>query len=163
MLRRIRQPGQGGREEESPLPIPDPTGINSSTPSSEQDFSKQFSNNIRESLERHLGTIIEETFWERSQTLEWPPWVNQAHDKCPGAPTAQAAQADRMAEHRQNLLDGVADMRTKLLNCFFFLIYIFILLHFLTYIWSLCACKIEKGQKVYTTKQLYSIQNKWSL
>ena len=57
-------------EEESPLPIPDPTGINSLTPSSVQDLSKWFSNNMRESLERHLGTIIEETFWERSQTPE---------------------------------------------------------------------------------------------
>ena len=49
-------------EDESPLPIPDLTGINSSTPSSEQDLSERFSNNTRESLERHLGTIIEETF-----------------------------------------------------------------------------------------------------
>ena len=57
-------------EEESPLPIPDPTGINSLTPSSEQDLNERFSNNMRESLERHLGTIIEETFRERSQTLE---------------------------------------------------------------------------------------------
>ena len=57
-------------EEEIPLTIPDPSGINSLTPSSEQDLSEQFSNNTRESLERHLGTIIEEMFQERSQTLE---------------------------------------------------------------------------------------------
>ena len=57
-------------EEEKPLPIPDPMRINSSTPSSEQDLNEQFSNNTRESLERHLGTRIEETFRERSQTPE---------------------------------------------------------------------------------------------
>ena len=49
-------------EEEIPLPIPDQTRINSLIPSLEQDSSKRFSNNMRESLERHLGTIIEETF-----------------------------------------------------------------------------------------------------
>ena len=50
-------------EEETPLPIPDQTAINSLTPSSEQDLSEQrFSNNMRESLERYLGTIIEEMF-----------------------------------------------------------------------------------------------------
>ena len=72
---------------------------------------------MRESLERHLGTIIEETFQERttaSVTLEWPPQVNLAHDQ--RVPTAQPAQADTMAEHRQNLLDGVMGMRTKLLD-----------------------------------------------
>ena len=57
-------------EEEIPLPILDPLGINSLTPSLEQDSSEQFSNNTRESLERHLGTIIEEMFQERSQTPE---------------------------------------------------------------------------------------------
>ena len=49
-------------EEEIPLPIPDQTRINSPIPSLEQDSSEQFSNSMRESLERHLGTIIEETF-----------------------------------------------------------------------------------------------------
>ena len=57
-------------EEENPLPMPDPMGTNSLTPSLEQDSSEWFSNNTRESLERHLGTIIEETFRERSQTSE---------------------------------------------------------------------------------------------
>ena len=57
-------------EEEIPLPIPDRTRINSPIPSLEQDSSERFSNNMRESLERHLGTIIEETFRERSQTLK---------------------------------------------------------------------------------------------
>ena len=57
-------------EEENPLPIPDQTVINSLTPSLEQDSSKRFSNNTRKSLERHLGTIIEEMFQERSQTWE---------------------------------------------------------------------------------------------
>ena len=49
-------------EEDNPLPIPDPMVINSLTPSLEQDSSERFSNNMRESLEGHLGTIIEETF-----------------------------------------------------------------------------------------------------
>ena len=57
-------------EEEIPLPIPDPSGTSSLTQSSEQDLSERFSNNMRESLERHLGTIIEEMFQERSQTPE---------------------------------------------------------------------------------------------
>ena len=59
-------------EEEIPLPIPDQMRTNLWIPFSEQDLSKWFSNNRRESLERHLGTIIEETFWERSQTPESP-------------------------------------------------------------------------------------------
>ena len=63
---------------------------------------------------------------------EWPPRVNLARDEHPRAPTPPPAQVDNRAEHRQNLLDGVADMRTKLLDCFFFLIYILLLLHFLT-------------------------------
>ena len=50
-------------------------------------------------------------------------------------------------------------MRKKLLNCFFFLIYILLLLHFLTYIRFLCALQKDIGTKVYITKQLYSIQN----
>ena len=49
-------------EEEIPLPIPDQTGTNFLTLFSEQDLSERFSNSTRESLERHLGTIIEETF-----------------------------------------------------------------------------------------------------
>ena len=57
-------------QEASPLPIPGPLRINSLTPSSEQDLSEQFSNNMRELLVRHLGTIIEEIFRERSQTPE---------------------------------------------------------------------------------------------
>ena len=40
-------------EEEIPLPIPDRMRINSQILSSEQDLSEQFSNNTRESLERH--------------------------------------------------------------------------------------------------------------
>ena len=40
--------------------------------------------------------------------LEWPPWVNQARDEHPRAPTVQAAWADNTAEHRQNFLGGDA-------------------------------------------------------
>ena len=47
-------------------------------------------------------------------TLEFLPQVNLAHDQ--RVPTAQPAQAGTMAEHRQNLLDGVMGMRTKLLD-----------------------------------------------
>ena len=126
-------------EEEIPLPIPDQTVINSLISFSEQDLSEQFSNNMRESLERHLGTIIEETFQEWSQTPEWPPRANLACDEHPRSPTPPPAQVNNRAEHRQNLLDGVVDTRTKLLDCFFFLIYILLLLHFLTYICFLCA------------------------
>ena len=57
-------------EEEIPLPIPDQTRINLPIPSLEQDWSEQSSNNTRESLERHLQTIIEEAFRKRSQTPE---------------------------------------------------------------------------------------------
>ena len=49
-------------EEEIPLPIPDWSRINSLILSLEQGSSERFSNNMRESLERLLGTIIEETF-----------------------------------------------------------------------------------------------------
>ena len=68
-----------------------------------------------------------------------PPQVNLAWDECPGSPVLTTARVDNRAEHRQNLLDGVADTRTKLLDCFFFLIYILLLLHFLTYIHFLCT------------------------
>ena len=57
-------------EEKIPLHIPDPTRINSPIPFLEQDSSEQSSSSTRDSLERHLGTIIEEAFRERSQTPE---------------------------------------------------------------------------------------------
>ena len=57
-------------EEEIPLPIPDQMRTNSWTPFLEQDSSKQSSSSTRDSLERHLATIIEEAFQERSQTPE---------------------------------------------------------------------------------------------
>ena len=72
-------------------------------------------------------------------TLELPPRVNLARDEHPRVITVPTAQVDNRADHRQNLLDGVADMRTKLLDCFFFLIYILLLLHFLAYICFLCT------------------------
>ena len=77
--------------------------------------------------------------------LEWPPRVNLARDQ--RVPMAWPDMVDTMAEHWQNLLTGVVDMRTKLLNSYFFLIFD-----------SCVHCKIEKGQKVCTMKQLYSIQ-----
>ena len=72
-------------------------------------------------------------------TPEWPPQANLACDECPRSPAPPPAQVNNRAKHRQNLLDGVADTRTKLLDCFFFLIYILLLLHLLTYIRFLCA------------------------
>ena len=61
-------------EEETPLPIPDRTRINLLIPSLEQGSSKPSSSSMRDLLERHLGTtiemLIEETFRERSLTLE---------------------------------------------------------------------------------------------
>ena len=131
-------------EEEIPLPILDQTRINSPIPFLEQDLSERSSNSTRGSLERHLGTIIEETFREITDTgvtvtPELPPRVNLAQEEHPRALAPPPAQVDNRAEHQQNLLDGVVDTRTKLLNCFFFLIYILLLLHFLTYICFLCA------------------------
>ena len=61
-------------EEEIPLYIPEPlnTGTHSGILPSEHNSGEQSSENMRETLERHLGTIIEETFQERT-TPEWPP------------------------------------------------------------------------------------------
>ena len=63
---------------------------------------------------------------------EWLPQVNLAHDQ--RVPVVQTAQAGDTGRHCQELLDGVADTRTKLLDSYFFLIYIQTLLLFLTYI-----------------------------
>ena len=56
--------------EEIPLPIPDQMRINSPIPFLEQGSSEPSSSRTRDSLERHLGILIEETFQERSQTPE---------------------------------------------------------------------------------------------
>ena len=60
---------EGEDEESSPLPIPDPSGIHSRIPESEQLLEEQSSESMSYRLESHLGTVIEETFWERT-TLE---------------------------------------------------------------------------------------------
>ena len=52
-------------EESTPLPIPDPTSTHLTTQESEQFSTKQSSENTNYELERHLGTIMEETFQER--------------------------------------------------------------------------------------------------
>ena len=49
-------------EEEYPLHIPDPSGTHMRIPESEHNSDKQSSENTSDRLERHLGTIIEETF-----------------------------------------------------------------------------------------------------
>ena len=51
-----------GEDESSPLPIPDPLGTHLRIPESEQISDEQSSENTSYRLERHLGTIIEETF-----------------------------------------------------------------------------------------------------
>ena len=123
----------GGKEEIS-LPIPGPSGTHTRKPHSEHKWITGETpwNNSR-------GNVPTEDHTRVRVTLEWPPWVNLACEKCPRVPTAQPVWTNTMEEHRQNLLDGVVDTRTKLLNFYFFLIYIQTLLLFLTYIRFLCA------------------------
>ena len=49
-------------EEEQPLPIPDPSGIHSRTPCSEHNSPASSEERLNESLDEHLGTIIETMF-----------------------------------------------------------------------------------------------------
>ena len=49
-------------EEESPLPIPGPSGTHLRNPQSEHNSEEQSSESTSDRLERHLGTIIDETF-----------------------------------------------------------------------------------------------------
>ena len=147
MSRWIRQPGwgQGGRGRGAPPAYTRPNEDQFTDPI----FRARLERVILQQYERITG----ETPWNNNRrnilreitdtrvtvTPGLPPRVNLARDECPRVPTLPPAQVDNRAEHRQNLLDGVADMRTKLLDCFFFLIYILLLLHFLTYIHFLCA------------------------
>ena len=57
--------GEEEEEEECPLPIPGPSGTHLRIPESEHNSEEQSSKNTRDRLERHLGTIVEETFQER--------------------------------------------------------------------------------------------------
>ena len=61
--------GEEEGEEESPLPIPGPSGTHLRIPQSEHNLDKQSSKSMSNRLERHLGTIIKEMFRERT-TLE---------------------------------------------------------------------------------------------
>ena len=63
---------EGEGEEETPLSIPGPSGTHLRIPESDINSDEQSSENTRDRLERHLGTIIEETFQERT-TPEFPP------------------------------------------------------------------------------------------
>ena len=56
-------------EEECPLPVLDPPGTHLRIPESEHNLEEQSSESMSNRLERHLGTIIEEMFQERT-TLE---------------------------------------------------------------------------------------------
>ena len=59
--------GEEEGEEESPLPIPGPSGTHPRILQSELNSDEQSSESMSNRPERHLGTIIEEMFWER----EW--------------------------------------------------------------------------------------------
>ena len=48
--------------EEHPLPIPEPFGIHLRTPPSEHNSPASYKERLSESLDEHLGTIIERTF-----------------------------------------------------------------------------------------------------
>ena len=65
----------------------------------------------------------------------------QAPQNVPGAAPAQniTQRVDPVDRHKQELLNRIADMGTKLLNSYFLLILILILLHCLTYIQFLCT------------------------
>ena len=52
----------------------------------------------------------------------------------PRVNTAVPEEQRYQEDHQMELLNGVVDMRTKIFNSDFFLIYILALLHFLTYI-----------------------------
>ena len=58
--------GEEEEEEGHPLPIPDPLETHSRIPESEHSSDEQSSELTRDRLERHLGTIIEEMFQERT-------------------------------------------------------------------------------------------------
>ena len=85
------------------------------------------------------GNILRENNAGVRVTHKLPPWANQAQN-IPGATPAQnnVQKVDPLDRHKQELLNRVADMRTKLLDSYFFLIFILVLLHFLTYIQILC-------------------------
>ena len=57
------------REEENPLPIPGPSGTHMRNLHSEHSSGEQSSKSMSARLERHLGTIIEDTF-QPGTTLE---------------------------------------------------------------------------------------------
>ena len=48
--------------EEHPLPIPEPSGIHLRTPPSEHNSPVSYEERLNESLDEHLGMIIETTF-----------------------------------------------------------------------------------------------------
>ena len=102
-------------EEESPMPIPDLSGTHSRILPSDTNSEEQSSESMSDRLERHNcgRNVPTEDNTRVRVTLE--------------------------SEHQQNLLNRVADMRTKLPNSYFFLIFILALLHFLTYIHFLCT------------------------
>ena len=115
-------------EDESPLPIPGPSGTHSrilqSDTNSEEQSSKSTSDRLETPWNNHGRNVPTEDNTGVRVTPEWPPWVNLARDQ--RVLTAWPDVVNTIAEHRQNLLNGVADMRTKLLDSYFFLIHILI-------------------------------------
>ena len=57
--------GEEEEDKENPLPIPGLSSIPLITQELEQLSNEQSSESMNYELDRHLGTIIEETFWER--------------------------------------------------------------------------------------------------
>ena len=93
----------------------------------------------RDTLYNNRRNVPREDNTRVGVTLELPPQANETHEHVPGVPTAPTLWVDLVERHKQELLNGVADMRTKLLDSYFFLIFILVLLHFLTYIQFLCT------------------------
>ena len=137
MPRRLQQSGRGGRGRGEPPaytrtnenPLRDPTVRahlrRAILPEHEQQTGETPWNNNRGNILRvdDTGVVI---------TLKWLPQVNLAYDQ--RVPAAWPVLVNNTGRHRQELLNEVADMRTKLLKSYFFLIYIQTFSLFLTYI-----------------------------
>ena len=69
-------------------------------------------------------------------TLEFQPQIatQATSHNIPGVPCDEVVE-----RHKQELLNGIVQMRTQLFDSYFYLVAIIFLLHFLTYIWFLCT------------------------
>ena len=107
------------------------------------------------------GNVLRENNTRVTVTPEFPLWAEQAPQNIPGAHPASAQKADPLDRHKQELLNGVADTRTKLLNSYFFLIFIIVLLHFLTYSRQQNCSHVFQFQQDHLILALINIQNSW--